>query len=47
MDVDEDEEDAEFMREYDGKTYYFCSESSEEQFVRTIPKSTSLPRRSA
>jgi YHS domain-containing protein len=46
MDVDEDEEDAEFMREYDGKTYYLCSESCKEQFEND-PEEYVLPRRSA
>jgi len=27
-----DEADAEFKTEYDGKTYYFCSESCKEEF---------------
>ncbi len=27
-----DEEDAEFTAQYDGKTYYFCSESCKEEF---------------
>ena len=27
-----DERDAEFVTQYDGKTYYFCSESCKEEF---------------
>ena len=40
-----DEKDADFTTEYDGKTYYFCSDPAKRS-LRAIRKSMSQPRNS-